>query len=265
MEWWNSRYSIRKNIVIKNEGTSSISSNSPIYVKLDFIKMQGQNKIRDDFEDVEILFWNDAIATPAWTLISRDVEYDGDTGELTVIFNTQAEIDLEEENNKYYLYFCNPNLKNIEERPVYSSAEYSQEATPESNDIMFTRPTEDWTSGQSLVNNARAAFAFYGRKAKVYFETGEDHGVLALKVDTEDEQLVDTYASVTSETLIYTLEASAVQRHYIRFRATGSKNPSSTDSSVKITKVLFSKYTEASLDIEEIYSTQDSLTILVGS
>lgn len=265
MEWWNSRYSIRKNIIITNEGTSAIPSGSPIYVKLDFIKMQNQNKIRDDFEDIEILYWDDTIATPAWSLISRDTEYDEDTGELTVIFNTEAEIDLEEENTSYYLYFCNPNLKNVTTRPTYSSAEYSQEATSDSNDIMFTRPTEDWINGQSTVSNARAAFAFYGRKAKVYFETGEDHGILALKVNNENELIIDTYATITSDALVYTFDADAVQRHYLRFRATGSKNPSSTSTSIKIAKVLYSKYTGASLDIEEIYSTQDSLTVLVGS
>lgn len=259
--WWNTFYSIRRNLNIVNTSTYPIPAGNPIYAILDFTKLNSLNKIRDDFDDVEVLFWDYALATPSWTVLARDITFDALTGELIIVFNTVYEISTQDISN-YYIYITNPSLREQDERPVYDSAIYAQIATPENGGIMFSRPNEDWLSGKSLETNARAAFTFYGTSATVVFEKGNDKGIVEMSIDGGEPTFLDTYSNTVSEYL-ETLDLD-VSKHYVRFRVTGDKNPSSSGSEVKLIRIEYSKYFNATLDIEEIYSVNDPFTMIVG-
>lgn len=267
--WWNASYSIRRNLnIVNTTSTGPIPEGNPIYIVLDFLKLNSLNKIRSDFDDLEVLFWDEEIATPAWTLLPRETIYDYNTGELTVVFNTVYEIQTEDTSN-YFLYYTNPSLEGriaLEDdsfRPEYESAIYAQVATPQNGGIMFSRPTEDWLDGVSLKNNARAAFAFYGSNISILFEKGSDRGIVEVSVDGEVIDSLDTYSNITLQEYIYTLELD-VAKHYVRFRVTGDKNPSSSDSIIKIVRIDYSKFFDATLDTEEIFSSNSSFTLVIG-
>lgn len=266
MDWWNANYSIRKNIKISNSLANPIAEDSPIYIQIDFTKLILQNKVREDFEDIEIAYWNSLSATPSWIHLAREIEYDGVTGQITVIFNCQKTIGIGGIEVDYYVYMCNPRLRNQPTRPAYVSSEYSQLATPSIGGVTFTRPTEDWKNGISLVDNARAAFSFYGKKAKINLGYGPDRGIVELRVDDSDPVFIDTFSTLEQTILAYTTIDLQVEKHYVRLRVTGDKNPTAIDSIIELKTIEFSRYVEAEVILlEEIYSTNEPVRTMLGS
>ena len=258
--WWNTSYSIRRNINIINESTQTIVAGNPISLILDNSKLNRLNKIREDFDDIEILFWDYKLATPAWTVLARETSYDSETDELTVIFNLVYDIQTQDILN-YFIYYANPSLKNQSTRPEYESVTYARTALPGSG-IMLSRPTEDWSEGTSLKINARAAFTFYGTNAVIFFDAGNDKGIVELSVDDGPFEYIDLYSNIHLS-ITHTLELD-VGKHYVRFRVTGDKNPSSSGWTVDIVGIDYSEYISATQGIEEIFSLNDVFTLVTG-
>lgn len=288
LSWWNSSYPIRRSINIVNNGIDILAAGSPVYIELDFIALQNLKKVRDDFEDIEILYWSSAVnsaspnlgmgSTPIgeaplgegsfedpsnWVLLARTAEYNATTGGLTIIFNTVEDIAVKDLDS-YYIYMCNVTLRNQEVRPFYTSSEFSKIATPANDGIMFTKPTEEWTNGVSKEVNARAAFTFRGKNARFIFEYGPNRGIFELRVNNGSPILIDTFDDTTTNTVAYTATNLSVGKQYIRIRATGNKNPSSSSDVIKIVQVEYSNYVLATLDPEEISSTNDVTIAIVG-
>lgn len=259
--WWNTSYSIRRSLEIINTSTDPIPADNAIYLVLDFSKMNALNKVKDDFEDIEILFWDYGLATPAWTVLPRATSYDSSTGELIVLFNTVYEIATQDILN-YYIYYTNPSLKDQVDRPGFAYSTYAQTATPQNGGIMFSRPTEDWLGGTSLKVNARAAFVFYGSNIGIVFNKGNNKGIVEVSIDGGFFQNIDTYSNIDEEYL-YELELT-VGKHYVRFRVTGDKNPSSSDSIIEIVQINYSRYLNATQGVEQIFSLNNAFTIVTG-
>ncbi len=108
--WWNTSYSLRRSLEIVNAFETPIPENNPVYAILSLSQMISLNKIRDDYDDIEVLFYDDQGATPTWTQLPRVVS-EGGNDTLVIAFNTVYEID-EEDTSHYYLYYTNPSLKN---------------------------------------------------------------------------------------------------------------------------------------------------------
>lgn len=259
--WWNTSYSIRRNLKIDRTNDEEVIVGNPIYVLLDATTFFSSNKMRVDFEDLEVLYYDSTISTPSWTLLGREIQYDSETGIITVIFNALGYIKDIDQN--YYIYYCNPSLKNQSDRPTYISSIYNTVATPTNGRIMFTRPTEDWQGGISNTVNARAAFTFWGKHAKVIFKTRTDGGLVEIK-SSLGTVFNDTYSN-GEEDLSLVLEFPSVSKNTIRIRTTGDKNPTSNGFLVELKQIEFSQYVESTPLSEDIFSSSEAIRTLIGS
>lgn len=258
--WWNTSYSIRKKIAIDLSDTVGVSSGDPLYVTIDRPNLLLLNKIRSDFEDIEIVYWNEDTLT--WSVLGRDIEYNSQRGYFTVVFNTI--IDIQTINNDYYIYYCNPSLKDQAVRPTYIPSTFSTIATPTNGGIMFTKPTEDWDGGVSKYPNSRAAFSFYGKNVKFIFQGRSDGGIVDIKTPTLASQFYDTYSN-SEEDIEIIYQFNDVEKNTIRLRATGDKNPTSNGFVIELKRIEYSRYTEINVSSEEIYSISDSIKTMIGS
>lgn len=261
MDWWNGKYFIRRQLSFTSDTGSTIPAGYPLYVQFDYVTLINSFKVRSDFADLQVLYWDSTLATPAWQLLGRDVSIVG--ANIVIKFNTVKAITLPESN--YYVYMGNSSLLTAPTTPTYTSADYVIDTSTASGlGLTFTRPTEDWENGLSQVVDAKATFAFSGISARIVMEMGPDHGIMQLKVDSNDPIFIDTFAATTSQVIVYTASDLIVGKHYFRMQATNEKNPASTNNQIKIIKVQYSKFTEGIDQGEEIYSTSTPIRIVVG-
>lgn len=260
--WWNVNYPIRRNIEIDISSSVPIEEGHPIYLDYAPDNLVELNKLREDFEDLEVLFYNSELATPTWTQLGRDVSINPDDN-ILITFNAVERI--ETQNSEYYLYMGNYALSGVVARPAYESALYVIVATPDNNQgLMFSRPTEDWDNGVSDMVNARATLAFAGINMRMTVEKGPNRGILEVRLDTNTPIYIDTYSATVSESIVYELSNLDPGRHYIRMRVTGNKAPSSIGHSIKLISMSYSRYVSGTDLGEEFYSLTGPVTAIVG-
>lgn len=256
--WWNTSYSIRRPLTFENVSNATIDAGSSFFVVLDVASLVALNKLRPDYEDLEVALYDDTIATPGWVYVERDVT---DNGDGTVSVSFQAESNISDTDN-YYLYYCNRSLRDMPVR-IGTESQYAT-ATKDNGAIMLTRPTEDWRDGVSVVVNARAAFPFYGNTATLKFATSSSGGIVEILTDsTAIPVLIDTYGH--GSIYEYVVEYNNLDRHIIRMRVTGNKNPASSDWTVALPEILYPIFAKVTVGSEEIYSGLISLRTTVGS
>jgi hypothetical protein len=160
---------------------------------------------------------------------------------------------------------ANSSLYNKPTVAAYVPADYIIDTSATSGvGLSFTKPTEDWVEGLSLVPNAKAAFTFFGINARLVVEKGPNRGILELALDSQAPVLIDCYAASASEQVVYTTEGLSLSRHTVRMRVTGDKNSASNDIAVKINKFEYSKYV-LGVDLgEELNTALSSRRIFIG-
>jgi hypothetical protein len=261
--WWDIHYPIRRNLKITPKFDDVILSNHPIYCFIDKDKLVTLKKVKENFEDLEVLYVSGNQATPVWHRLGRQVSYDQQTDLITILFNSYEEIT--EENTNYYLYMANDVLFDWQLRPTYESSVYVLKATPQNNSgIMFSRPGEDWNDGESTTTGAKATLGFLGINVKITLEKGPDKGILELKLDENEPIFIDCYSATTSDVVVYEKNDLSKERHYIRMSVTGNKSPSSSSNKIKIVSIEYSKFIEAFDKGEEFYPIPGPINAIVG-
>lgn len=262
--WWNENYSIRRKLTVEDPDGLSIVAGSPIYVVLPYAVFVSLSKIRSDFEDFEILYWDDALATPSWSLLSRSVVIDENADTVTIIFNTLYDIEGSDEH--YYMYINNYTLVGAEVRGEYVSSEYSTRITPsDGQSLTFSRPEEDWSNGLSLRDGARAAFSFMGKSVRLAMQKGPNRGIVEFRLDEQDPVIIDTYAVETSDDeIVYTTSSLDVGDHYIRIKALGTRSISSSDTAISVGYFEYSRYIEADINNEEVNPNLTGMSAVIG-
>ena len=86
------------------------------------------------------------------------------------------------------------------------------------------------TFSATTVANAYLTFTFVGNKILWYTEMRNTHGIAAISIDGGAETLIDLYSSTEQHILVYTSPSTLAQgTHTVKIRATGKKNPASTN------------------------------------
>ena len=103
--WWNIDYNYKKQLTVKNTGTTQLTTNANVQVYLDAnILGLGTTKLQADFDDLRVIY---AVGT-SHTEINRTVSADiGNTALLTITFPLQTNIGVTATNTNYYLYYGN--------------------------------------------------------------------------------------------------------------------------------------------------------------
>lgn len=256
-DWWNSSYSLRRNIRFTPSTDLEIESGYPLNVSFNYNTLVNSNKVRPDFADLEVVYWNGTVNTVIphqLTVIDENV---------FIQFNAVSAITAT--NNSYYIYMANSSLYNQPTVPAYVSSDFVIDTSATSGiGLSFTKPTEDWIEGLSTVAGAKATFSFFGINARLVVEKGPNRGILELILNNQEPVLIDCYNPVTTQEVVYVTSGLSLARHNIRMRVTGDKNSSSIDFHVKIIKFEYSKYV-LGVDLgEELNTALSSRRIFIG-
>ena len=259
VDWWNSAYSIRRNLKFSPAVDLQIQEGYPLTAIFKYANLVSSNKVRPDFEDIEVVFWDPDLEENV--LIPRLVSTSGE--DIHVKFNSVTNI--EEPELGYYIYMANPSLSNGQDRGLYEPADYVIDTSTNSGvGLSFTKPTEDWVDGLSQTSNAKATFSFFGVNARVIVQKGPDRGLLEVRVDQSTPIIIDTYSSTYTDQVVFTTSGLDLGRHSIRMRVLGDKNESSNGTQIKIVKVQYSKYVLATDLGEELNPVLSTRRIFVG-
>lgn len=260
--WWNTNYPIKRNLKITPQNNQPILAGHPIFCFFDKDQLLTLNKIRENFEDLEVIFSYGSTATPTFMRLAREVTYDSNSDIISIVFNAVNQI--ETENTSYSLYMANNTLTGFTLRPDYSSSLYIISVTPQDPlGIMFSKPGEDWVNGVSSLRGARATLGFLGINVRITLEKGPDKGILEIKLD-DDSTFIDCYSPTTQNEIVFESNNLSKQKHYLRMIVNGNKSPNSSGNTIKIVSIEYSKFIEAIDQGEDFYSLTGPINAIVG-
>lgn len=293
--WWNSSFKIRREITAP---TATFSSDTHLILQLanGFVN---SFKTRTDLQDIEIIYWDGVTNNVLPSL--AEIESNDEEEFLNVKFARSTGQTASSTN--YYIYMTDQSLNGINYlRPTLPVAQgyyikpgvpeayydsivdttsttpipaypgqyestiyYSQEAVPgDSSRFTVTRPTEDWVNGLSSKQNAGAAFIYSGGGAALRYESGPDRGIVSIITNGITVNL-DTY-NPTYQFKIYYFEDDISSDYGFthNFFVTGDKSPSSGGSSIKLDRMLYTHYDQATFASEDLFDGGESKRYVIG-
>ena len=181
-EWWDSNYSLREKITL-SAGSSTVPSGYSVSVTFDHASLVSSGKSQASGDDIRIAFWNGS----GWTELDRvlDEGSSWDNGSTQVWFKTQAQINANNSDDNYYLYYNNTGATNP---PATKSNVYVFYDDFESGDLSNWTVQVDavWSAASDQVHSGN-----YSLKASG-FTTGEDKWITANGIN-ESDLLMEAY------------------------------------------------------------------------
>jgi hypothetical protein len=293
--WWNSSFKIRRELTVP---ASTFTTDAHLLVQLGdgFVD---SFKARTDLQDIEVVYWDGATQNVVASL--AEIQSNEEEDFLNVQFARHTNQTTASTN--YYLYMTNQSLRGINYlRPILpvaqgfyikpgipnayytsqldtisdtpiptypgpygSSIYYAQEAIPgDSSRFTVTRPTEDWVDGVSSKQNAAAAFIYSGGGCALRYESGPDRGTLKI-VTNGITTFLDTYSNSYQYQLYYFEDDISSEYGFTHsFFVTGDKSPSSSGTSIKLDRMLYTHYDLAELGSEELFDGGDIRRYVIG-
>lgn len=242
--WYHANYVFRKAISV-DPGESTIPAEHPILISIPVETSIDMGKIRSDGADIKVVRWDGE----DFTLLATTVTV-GDE-EIDVYF--QPDQDIEElTTDEYYVYYGNSSLTNDVSNPTYTGSTYPITATPNTKEISFIRPGEDWINGESQVKNATAFFAANAKALRVTMTKTSSSGIARFQLDSADPEDVNLYSSSSIDEYVYTASDLSSDFHRLKIQATSTKDPKSSGYTLTLKKVDYELYIDTSLATEEI-------------
>lgn len=245
--WWDDNYLYRRVTSLE-----LLPVPVPIGHKISFSMPKStdrQGKVRTDQEDIEVL-WLASQGPDLWQVLGRTVasrSYD-----YLIEFALPYELADGELMDDIFVYYGNPGLIGIPPRPPAVVSDWPLSVAYNSNEVTYTKPGTEWSSGYSDSRLAKATLTFWGPQVRLYTPKGGAYGIAEIQIDEDDWQLVDLYSNVEiASTVVFTATDLGEGSHTIRVRVSGEKNPAASTIGIQIDKLEYRLHTQAIDIIEE--------------
>lgn len=190
-EWWDTSYLFKRNINLHIIDTIPQDHLVSVYLDANTIIDQS-NKIRNDFEDVVVVYTDNSAATPTKIPIPTGVSRVGDI--LRIQFNTYT--PLEHDNDKSYsIYYGHPNTNSMPILDPFVSNQWPISVAHTDKTVTYTNPNVDWVDGQSFISGAKSTFTFYGTAVRVLAISGASKGMGSFQLDDNSPIEVDFHSN----------------------------------------------------------------------
>lgn len=238
--WWDSNYLYRRNISITPVGTLPVGH--PVEVDVDLATTLDQGKLRSDRADLEVLRFSSG-ATPAWSVVARQLT-NIPSNKVRVRFLLTGSISSAQPESEYYIYYGNRNLVSPPSRPSFSDNLWPISVLADNSSISYTRLTEHWKKDSDLyvseVARAQASLEFEGVSVRILATTYPEGAKAEVQINDEQWEEVDLFSLTTlPDTAVFTKTGLTSGTHRIRYRVTGTKNPSAQGNKVNLKSIDF--------------------------
>jgi hypothetical protein len=255
LPWWDNSFKIRRFIKLipfeYNPGSESL-------IAVRILKKSLAGKVKYDYSDLVVVVNNVALV-PYYVL---------DEGAyVAIVFEPTIPV-VSSSDSVYCLYYNNRTRARLTTDPdILDPESFSLESKPTDIDTkwLFTRPTQDWSSGLSISVGASSIFEFIGHRAKLIFKTGSDKGKFAFSVNDGPETIVDSFSLQDSSSALIDVNSTEIMKHKVKLRALGESSPQSSGIKIKIEKATYHQVLISELIYEEFYSETGQTISVPGS
>ncbi len=236
LRWWDTDYLFRRGLKITAPQTG-LPTLHPFEVIFPYANLVGNNKVRTDFGDLEVVRFNGS----SWTPIPSSATKVGSNiviaaGVVVPILSQQSSVE-------YYIYYGNPELTGG--APILAS--YTEPSYPvvvglTDPSLSFTHPESDWKNGVAQITGATATCEFEGTQIHLLANKGNDKGIAQIQIDNEAWRDIDLF-SVTSQSSVevFVRTGLAPGMHRLRYKMSGRRNPASTGKKVNLVRIEYKK------------------------
>jgi hypothetical protein len=246
MAWWNSGYKFRRILDISNI-YENVETGHYITAPISASFLYERGKTREDYEDVEVIYTNNA-ATPTYTVLAREITEDG----INFYLNDDFDKD-DTSSDSYYIYYGNRDLSGAPTRPDFEENLWSVIRSYDDPNFAYTRPGEHWNDGLSSSFGAIATIRTYGERLRLKASIGGNRGIVEISIDDADWEDIDLYSVTTENDYVFSTTSLANGKHRVRFRVTGRANPGSIGVIVGLVQVEYTTPITIEDGGEEIY------------
>ena len=131
--WWNDAYQYRRQLTV-TAGSSGLSTSSWVKILLDTDALVSAGKLRSDFKDLRLLYWDGSF----WQEVARN-RYSS----TEIYFHPYKGITASNSDNNYYLYYGNSRESGLPQTTTYSSGGYSPDSNGYIRDWLIIGPFDN--------------------------------------------------------------------------------------------------------------------------
>lgn len=257
MSWWNQHYLFRRGLTICNNN-EDVESGHSIQWDFDFLGQYDSGKLREDYEDVEVVYNTDA-STPSYVVLSREVSDDNVRFFLPTYLDKGDCIE-----GQIYIYFGNWDLNDQDDRPEYEEDLWTSIKEPDDINVAYTRPEEYWSDGRASNKNAVATITFYGSKLRINSIKDLDQGIMQVSIDGSDWEEVDLFNATTSEEVVYSVTNLSEGKHKLQIKAAGKSSPMASSNEINFSSIEYLTPVDIENGGEEIFNV-DWASVVSGA
>ncbi len=243
--WWNLNYKFRIPIDVTNPVNDVFSVGSPISYILNKNKTVDLNKIRNDFEDIEVIYFDGVSHEVLGRSISvlPDVlkaDFDGEELDptypytpLEVVFPAESSF-VGQEVDKYFIYYGNFSPSLLSSRPAYLAQDWPVAISPGGVGFSYLKPNEDWQNDKSNKKSSKITFTFYGDRVRVIANKTSSSGYALISLDDGPAQSVNFYSLSSLQAVVFEITDLHAGYHHISIEVEGKKQATSADSYISV-------------------------------
>jgi hypothetical protein len=199
---------------------------------------------RSDYVMPEVL----AYSPPHLVWLGRELVDTGDS--LSVRFLTIGTV-LPGSQATYYVYYGH--IGGIG-RPAFTDNLWPVRVGQDSPLVSYSRPTEHWKGGKTIVAGAKASVSVAAVDLRVTAQTGLEQAIAEVQIDEGAWEPVDLFARAgIDESEVFRTGAISEDIHRVRYRASGRSNPASRGSQVNLVALEYVLPVTISVETEEGY------------
>jgi len=181
-------------------------------------------------------------------------------GWIYISFQLQDDVKVGEDiSGRYFLYYGDRSgIANFDLVEELDSSEWFNTYTPDSGEVSFTRPNQDWHEGRTAVAQAKATVNIFADRVRIFAKVSNNKGIAEVQINDGIWSRIDLFSTAATEEEVVVFEARDLQSgmNTIRYRCTGESRPSSLGADVNFTKIEFGNHSTFTDVMEEADDTK---------
>lgn len=234
--WWDKQFLYRRRLSI-DAPPNGLEKDHPMYVELSK-QLVRSNKVSSNLSGLKVAYLS-SVTPQKWEELPCTVT--SDEKKIYVKFPLAEKMSPKEYSEGRYFVYYGKRVATGSEFPYDDYDEWFFTLKPNSGELDYTHPGQDWKDGKSDTYLAKMTFRFYGDRVKLTCRRGPNQGIAEVQINDEPWVKVDLFRETPDDRIIEARNLTN-EVNYLRMRCIKQKHPVSLGHQINFTKIQYAKH-----------------------